>query len=129
MTIEEALHEYLSGRTEITDLVGNRIYPIVLPQGPAYPALTYIKISGPVLHDVDIAYPRFQLSSWGEEYSDVKQLAAAVKEVLQRFKGVMGSAPGIKVSQVVFENELDLYDPETGVYHIPADYTIIYREV
>jgi len=99
------------------------------PRGVSYPALTYIKISGPTLHDADIAYPRFQLSCWSEEYSEVKQLAAAVKEVLQRFKGIMGSTPGIKVSQVVFENELDLYDPETGVYHIPADYTIIYREV
>jgi hypothetical protein len=129
MTIEEALHEYLSGKTEITDLVGERIYPIVLPQGVLYPALTYIKISGPVLHDVDIAYPRLQLGSWGDKYSDVKQLAAAVKEVLQRFKGIMGSSPGIRVSQVVFVNELDFYDPETGTYHIPADYTIIYREV
>lgn len=129
MSIEEALQEYLSGKAEITTLVSDRIYPVVLPQGVSYPALTYLKVSGPVLHDVDIAYPRFQLSSWSESYAEAKQLAAAVKEVLQRFKGIMGNAPGVKVSQVVFENELDLYDPETGVHHIPSDYTIIYREV
>ena len=129
MTIEEALSAYLNSKTEITNIVGDRIYPIVLPQNPTYPALTYFKVSGPAWHDVDIAYPRFQLSSWGEDYADVKVLAGAVKEVMQRFKGIMGGAQGVKVSQVVYENELDLFDPETGTYHIPADYKIIYREV
>ena len=129
MTIEEALSAYLNSKTELIDIVGDRIYPIVLPQNPTYPALTYFKVSGLALHDADIAYPRFQLSSWGEDYADVKTLAAAVKEVMQRFKGIMGGTGGVKVSQVVYENELDLYDSVTGIYHIPADYKIIYREV
>ena len=129
MTIEEALQAYLSSKTEITNIVSDRIYPILLPQDSTYPALTYFKISGSVQHDVDIAYPWFQISSWAETYAEVKALAVVVKEVMQRYKGVMGGGSGIKVPQIVFENELDLYDSETGIYHIPADYKIIYREV
>ena len=129
MTIEEALKTYLLSQTLITDIVENRIYPIVLPQGTELPALSYFQVSNPVQHEVDIAYPRFQLSSWAEKYSEAKALTNAGKEVLQRYKGKMGGASGVKVIQIVFLNSFDIYDPETGIYHIPADYKIIYREV
>ena len=129
MTIEEALKTYLLSKTEITNIIVDRLYPLILPQDPEYPALTYFEVSNPVSHDVDIAYPRFQFSNWAEKYSDAKALKDAVKEVLQRYKGVMGGGSGVKVTQIVFLNSFDMYDPETGVYHIPADYKIIYREV
>jgi hypothetical protein len=129
MTIEEALYTYLLGETDITDIVSTRIYPVVLPQGTELPALTYIQVSNPVHHDVDIAYPRMQLSSWAEDYADAKDLFYAVKETMQRYKGVMGGDSGVKVSQVVFLNSFDLYSQGTGIWHIPADYKIIYREV
>ena len=128
MTIEEALKIYLLSKTEITDIIGDRLYPEVLPQDVDFPALTYFEVSNPVFHDVDIAYPRFQLSSWTKTYLEAKTLRNAIKEVMQRFKGVMGGGSGVKVAQVVFENSFDMYDSETGIYHIPSDYKIIYRE-
>jgi hypothetical protein len=129
MTIEEAVYNYLLGITAITDIVSTRIYPAVLPQGVDLPALTYMQISNPVHHDVDIAYPRMQISSWAENYADVKSLFYAVKEAMQRYKGVMGGASGVKVSQVVFLDSFDAYNQATGIWHIPSDYKIIYREV
>jgi hypothetical protein len=129
MTIEEAVYTYLLGITAITDIVSTRIYPAVLPQGVDLPALTYMQISNPVHHDVDIAYPRMQISSWAENYADVKSLFYAVKEAMQRYKGVMGGASGVKVSQVVFLDSFDAYNQATGIWHIPSDYKIIYREV
>ena len=129
MTIEEALKIYLFSQTLITDIVGSRIYPMILPQDTEYPALTYFQVSNPVQHEVDIAYPRFQISNWAETYAEVKALLNAGKEVLQRYKGMMGGGSGIKVTQIIFLNSFDIYDPETGIYHIPADYKIIYREV
>jgi len=129
MTIEEAVYTYLLGKTDITDIVSTRIYPVVLPQGTELPALTYMQVSNPVHHDVDIAYPRMQISSWAEDYGDAKSLFYAVKEIMQRYKGVMGGESGVKVSQVIFLNSFDSYSQATGVWHIPSDYKIIYREV
>jgi len=129
MTIEEAVYAYLLGKTDITDIVSTRIYPVVLPQGVELPALTYMQVSNPVHHDVDIAYPRMQISSWAEDYADAKGLYNAVKEAMQRYKGVMGGGSGVKVTQVVFLNSFDAYNQLTGIWHIPSDYKIIYREV
>jgi len=129
MTIEEAVYAYLLGKTDITDIVSTRIYPVVLPQGTELPALTYMQVSNPVHHDVDIAYPRMQISSWAEDYADAKSLFYAVKEAMQRYKGIMGGGSGVKVAQVVFLNSFDLYSQATERWHIPSDYKIIYREV
>ena len=57
MTIEEALKIYLLSKTEITDIIGDRLYPEVLPQDVDFPALTYLEVSNPVFHDVDIHNP------------------------------------------------------------------------
>jgi hypothetical protein len=128
MTIEQAIYSYLSGEAGITDIVGTRIYPIFLPQDTDYPALTYIRISGPEHHDIDVSYPRFQISCWAKSYAEAKGLADEVKAAFQRFKGVMGGAQGVEVIQGVFMNDLDLYDNETQVYHIPVDIKLIHRK-
>lgn len=126
MTIEEAIYSYLSGESGITDLVGTRIYPLVLPQNTEYPAITYYRVSGPEHHDKDVAYPRIQLTAWAETYEEAKTVAAEVKAALQRFKGTMG-VPGVVVIQGVFQNDMDLYDNETGVYYVATDIKFIHR--
>ena len=127
MTIEEAIYSYLSGEAGITTIVGNRIYPMILPQDTDYPALTYFRVSGPEHHDKDVAFPRIQISCWAEKYEEARTLAGEVKAAFQRLKGPMGD-PGVAVIQGVFLNVLDLYDNETQVYHMPVDIKLIHRK-
>jgi hypothetical protein len=128
MIIEEAIYTYLSGEAGITNLVDQRIYPMILPQDTDYPALTYMRISGLEHHDIEVAYPWFQISCWAKSYSEAKGLANEIKMAFQRFKGKMGGAQGVDVVQGVYLNDRDLYDNETQVYHIPVNIRIIYKE-
>lgn len=132
MVIEEALYTYLSSHTGLTVLVSNRIYPVVMPQGTTLPAVTFSKVSGPRVHamnrDAGLAHPRFQVSCWGATYKQAKDVAAQVRAALQDFKGTMGGAGGVVVSGVFIQDENDLYEPGTHVYHIALDFIIWHEE-
>jgi len=100
-------------------LVANRIYPLLLPQSPTFPAVVYLRVSGLRVqsHDGDSAlqHPRFQFSCWAETYTEALAVAEQVRTALQ---GATTAGVGI------YETAHDFYDAETGWYHIPVDITI-----
>lgn len=132
MVIEEGLYNHLSNHAGLTALVGTQIYPIVIPQGKTPPMVTFQKINGPRVHamqqDAGMAYPRFQVSCWGMTYKSAKDVAAQVRAALQDFKGTMGGVGGVVVSGVFIEDENDLYEPGTQVYHVALDFIIWHLE-
>ena len=132
MLIEEAIYSYLSGHAGLIALVGTRIYPLVMPQNTILSAVTFSKVSGPRVHamqqDAGLAYPRFQVSCWGATYKSAKDVAAQVRAALQDFKGTMGGVGGVAVSGVFIQDENDLYEPGTQVYHVALDFTIWHLE-
>lgn len=105
---------------------------VKLKQGTAFPALTCQKISGPRVASKDgpagLAHPRMQVSCWAKSYADAKAVAEQVRLALEGFSGIMGGAGGIKVDITLLENEVDFYEPETGIYHVPVDFLIWHRE-
>jgi len=123
--LESALRTYL---VEKPISAGSRIYPLVLPQTPTYPALTYQQITNSGHHDIPFDFPRIQITAWSDRLLEAKQLAEEVQSALQRYKGLMG---GYKIKQIVKEpSPGDLFDREAGtdgVYYVPVDYKIIYE--
>ncbi len=132
MLIEVALANQLLANTGVAALVSTRVYPVRLPQGGTYPAITYSKVSGSRIRTMgsheDSANPRVQVSCWGKTYADAKGLANAVRIALDRFSGTLGGMGGVDVSAILLENELDLDDPETKLYHVPLDFLVWYTE-
>ena len=129
MTIQEALLAYLKTHVDcaaLIALVATRIYDQYWPtdREPTFPLITVSQVSGGRHHNIDVAYPRFQFSCWAETKSMARAVADTLRNVLQRYKGVMG---GIEIPQIVYENDLDFYDAESKLYHIPVDFKIIYR--
>jgi len=98
MRFEEALFAHLKDCTGLKNLVGDRIYPLVLPQKAVLPAVTYQKISGERLHklqgDTGLTRPVYQLSCWAENYAQCKAAAEQVRLCLQKHSGLMGGAEG-----------------------------------
>ena len=129
MPVEAALTTYLKSVSEITGIIGEgdsaRIYPLALPQKPAYPAVTYQVISSPRHHDVDIAYPRIQYTAFARTYSQAKELSELLRIHLQRFKGVLS---GISIKQIQYINAVEFYQGDARIYYIPQDFKIIYEE-
>lgn len=129
MSIETALYAEMVADTGIAALVSTRVYPVQLPQSPTLPAITYQRISGSrtyVMGQPSInANPRFQITSWGATYSSAQSVAAAIRALLDGFKGELGSD---KHAGVRLVNDYDISDPETGRYGIAADYIIWHQE-
>lgn len=127
MTLEEALFAHLTTSAGLIALVGDRVYPGHIPQGVTQPAIVYLKVSDPrgrTFGRAQFAKPRFQFSCWGETYASAKAVAHQVRAALENFAGMLGGAAGVEVRNAFFENELDLHDPETGLHHIPVDFSI-----
>ena len=124
--IETVLQAYLAANVA---LCGGRVWPMKLPQKPTLPAITYRKISGPRIQTHDgasgLAHPRIQISCWAETYLAAKQLAEEVRQDLDGFSGAMGAT---HVGSMFLSNETDLYDPETGRWHIPVDFILFHDE-
>ena len=104
--------------------ITTRIYPRV-PQTPTFPLITIRKISGDQDMLLDYAHPRMQVTAWAATYEAGEELATAIRQVLQRYRGVVA---GMTVERIVFLNDVHIYDPETGRETFPADYRLDYWE-
>lgn len=121
MSLETEIYSRLSGYANLTAIVGTKIYPLLLPQEVALPAVTYFKVSDIPVHamgsDADIKTARFQISCWAEKYEEVKSVEVQVKAALSRYRSAF-------FKDIFWENSNDLY--EAGTYHVPVDFMIFY---
>ncbi len=122
--IEEATRSKLLSNITLAGLVSDIIDILKLPQNPVYPAVTFFKITGHRHSDLDIAYPYFQCYSWGSTYASAREVANQIRISLIREKGTWGS---VKIINAVFINEFDLYEDDTGIFHIVSEFKIIYK--
>ncbi len=117
MTIEKALYTYLSTHAGLSTLIGTRIYPMMIAQEAAMPAVAYQLIDDLPVHsgiaDLIVHAARFQFSCWGggtSGYTNACAVAVQVKSALQDFSGVMGGAGGVTVQRSFLEMTTDLFD-------------------
>ena len=137
MLIEEALIKFLLAQTFVTTYLTSsddtkRLYPVIAPQNVTAPYIVVFKVDGPRDHSHEgsshLANPRFQLSIYSTTYAEAKAIAAAVQAVLEGYTGTMGGAGGVDVNGVFYENETDLYEEETKLFHVAVDYKMWHRE-
>lgn len=128
MQVEVALRTHLLA-SPITRLVSQRIYPLLLPQGATFPAITFQRISSVRDRTYDapiyLVTARVQFSCWAETWNDCRALAEDLRMILNGFRGIMA---GIPVPSIRILNELDLHDPETDLYHMACDYEVVAEE-
>lgn len=132
MSVEHALRAALLGSPAIVALVGDRIGPEPLPQKPALPAITYRLVSGVRWtgrgKPLGLARPRIQIDSWAADYNQVKALAAAVQGALCPEDGLSGTFAGVEVDVITPAGERDLYEPDTGLRRVSADFFVSHKE-
>lgn len=132
MLVEEALHDYLSTHPGLSALIAGRIYPLVLPQKPTLPAITYQRISGLRVRSHQgpsgLASPRFQFDAWADSYASARTVADELRRALDGFRGMMGGAPGVRVDAVHLDTDRDLYETETRRWRVQADYFVWHEE-
>lgn len=131
MSLEIALYSKVTGDSGISALMGNRFYPLRLPQnknGLVLPAGVY-RVLNPrrtLAHDgpVDFERVRVQIDIYAETYQNLKTIAEAFKSALNGFSGTVGTT---EIHIIEFSNEIDFWADLTESYRVTQDYMINWR--
>ncbi len=131
MLLEAAIYSQLSTYAGLAALTGTRIYPLLLPQDPTLPAVTYQTISR-VMEEVRGAGPRYaetrvQIDCWAASYSSAKAVAEQVRAALQDYTGTMGGAGGVPVLDGDMTSETDVYEPDALLHRVMVEALITHR--
>lgn len=122
MTLEAEIVTELERNSDLQALIHGRIYPMLLPQNPELPAVTYSRISTTPLYcqegNAQLVRQRLQFSCWAMSHQEAATVAAAVRRALE------GRVVGVAFA----DNEIDFYEPETGYYHRALDMIIWSQE-
>ena len=124
LEVEVLIRQRLLASPEVQALVGTRIFPVGgrPDEGPeaALPAITYQRVSNRRLtsHEGSLgaSQPLIQLSCWARTWSEARALATAVRRALDGWIDYSTDPP---IQGVTIEDELDEYDADAGVYHVP----------
>jgi hypothetical protein len=128
VVFEAGLFTYLSGYAGLAALVGTRIYPLLLPQDPTLPAVTYQRISTPRLFAFEhsfLPHATFQFDCWASDFSDAKDVAEQVRLAMDVYRGAMGAET---VQACIVEDERDTYEAEPQIWHSMVSVQIWYEE-
>jgi hypothetical protein len=135
MSLSEDLRAFLLADATIASLIGARIYPIVLPQGPTVPALTYHWVSIDEIYTMagpsGLVVKRIQFDCWAETFKEVEALSDAIRLRIDGFSGWLntGSPPSSRIQAIFREVERDWYEDEPVLYRRTIDYFIHAEEV
>jgi len=125
MPVEQTLYDLLRQDAAVSAIVGDRIYPVRLPDEVMLPALVYLKASciryashgGPS----KLASSRFQLDCYSPDYLEAKRLALAAVSALH------GKKNG-DIQAAFSENETDGFSADDNVFRVTADVLIWHTE-
>jgi hypothetical protein len=113
-TIKTAVYAILSGDSNLTALVGDRISPGGDPEDGEM-SVVYYMISTSPTHTQDgpdtFTTPTLQINSYGASDLEAENVANAVKAVIDGFSG---SVDGVSISYIAMndEGDLDDFEPE-----------------
>lgn len=130
MSLEASLFTFLTGAAGVTALVGTRVFPGVIPQGAAQPAIVYAKRSRnrqQLFCGTDgLKQTRVDIDCYATSYRQSVLLANAVTAALEDFSGTMGTT---RVPRIFLETEVDLSDLEPGLYRQSQSWAVWHREL
>lgn len=129
MRMEAALITYLLSIGELTALVGTRIRPLrtvqnpvrnkstsIVNDGDTLPRITIDRISNPrtpcLTGATSLSTPRFQVDVIASTYSQSREVAEAVRNCLDGYRGLMGD---VFVDGCTLEDERDFEDESPGL--------------
>lgn len=122
----EALYSYLTQKTEVKEIVGNKIYPSILPQDAAIPAIVYRPISAGYdsLLGGDSGFVRqiVQIVCFDKTFKKVRILSRKVKKAIQDLNGLMG---GLKIEAVFIRSDFELSSNTALKYNVDEYMSIL----
>lgn len=120
MNILQALRAHLAAQASVTARVGSRIYPLILPQDPTYPAITYSPIGTRRAPTFDgapsLIGSEIEIDAWGQTLADAETLGGILEGLLENFCGVFGAVDGLRIYQVLIDADVTVFETEPAAY-------------
>ncbi len=127
--IDEAIYSILTCDVGVSALVGARVYPIIMPQDGTLPAIVFSRIATDreLSHSgsIDVTKGVFQISCFSETPFGAKQLAKAVYSAMHGYAGTVGTEHVFMCKCI---NEVDAFEQDTDVFHVPLDMLVTYKD-
>ncbi len=127
--LNEAIYGRLQAVSGVTNLVGTRVYPVVLPQDPVYPAVRYQQTAGERTQamgsNTGLVNTTVQIDSYSESYEEAREVAEEVRAALQRFQGTVA---GVEIESVFVNGPLDVFEDQIKKFRVQQDFTVWHRE-
>lgn len=127
--LEESLYSFLSSDTAVSSLVNDSIYGLIAPQGAPLPRIIYSRITTQRTSTLCATDTKvravMQIDCYARNYKASKELAKTVRQTLTDFSGDMY---GTRVSLVTLDQDVDLDDPDPGLYRVSQTYFIWFSE-
>ena len=106
--IEASIFSILSGDGTVSGLVSSRIYPNVIPQNTALPAIIYSQVSGQRQHTLastdDMVPSLWQFTVVAETYAELRGISDAVRGALDNYSDTSGGVV-IQCGHLLDEND------------------------
>ncbi len=134
MILGDGLYAHLSSALS----VGDRVYPLTLPQGAVLPAVVYQLVGGEgALHSHGDAHDgagagttfqrsRVQLACWAESARAAELLAAEVEAAVDGFTGTWGAVP---IASALVDTAIDDWRPDVGRYRRLLDVLVQWTRI
>lgn len=132
--IEESLYYQITNDSAVAAVLGDRLFPVVVPAGTDLPNATYqlITETDPATLDgtVGLLNATFQVSVWATTYDVAKNLANLVRTALKNVSGTIASmdVDRMAVSQVRDLSWISDENEQQSRYGRAIDVAIFYRE-
>lgn len=112
--LSRALYQLLTTTAPLAALVGNRVYPGLLPPAPVLPAVTFDPVSGAAHYHMGGASGlrdrRVQFDVWARTADERDAVGAALIATLSAYAGTVA---GVAIQGAFLELDRDEYDPAT----------------
>jgi len=130
MQIEKSIRSLLINDAAVSGYISGRVYPIYAPQNATYPCITYSRISTNKEHTVTgsigFAETTFQLNIIAEDYTTSRELADAVRLLLDGYKG--SDAYTDKIGGIFIDNDTDIYYDDLDLHCSMIDILVPHSE-
>jgi hypothetical protein len=109
MSVSSAIRSILVADSAVYGLVGSRVYPQILPDGKAMPAITYQRqYKNP--HDglsgsFGTGVYNYDVSCWSDNYDEAESLGTAAQAALVDYAGTVG---GVTIQHIWVDDADDV---------------------
>lgn len=131
--LEAALYDYLSDDSEVASHVGDRIFPVRLPEGVKLPAISWTRVSASRLYTYDsfeetaaFVRARIQFNCWATTPIQAMEIGEAVLKALSGYNGIMAGTQQVDSSFAVLE--MDDYETGAKLYRRILDILLSYSD-